>query len=135
MTQFLESKFHFYYFDVNKQFDAMCETTPAFQENLTRNDGLVQDMNFSSFGKYFFDPSYGRLNIDKMYCTGGGWCPTFGSCVFLILGLNRNFYTFVYATSDENKRVASDFFNKAVDMIELAHSLDDTYSLLDWVSA
>merc|ERR1712108_77382 len=104
------TNYHFYYFGVNERFDSKRDEFPVFQENLKRNSGLVQDMNFSSFGKYFFDTNYGRWTIDKMYCTGGGWCPTFGSCVFLILGLSRNFYTFVYATSDENTRVASDFF-------------------------
>merc|ERR1712146_166259 len=117
MTEFLESKYHFYYFDVNERFDAACETMPAFQENLQKNDGLVQDMNFSSFGKYFFDPNYGRLTIDRMYATGAGWCPTF-----------------VSATSDENSRVAADFFNKAVDIIEAAYRFDDSYRLLDWIS-
>jgi len=132
----LEStEYHFHYFDVNRRFDAVCEAIPAFQENIQRNDGLVQDMNFSSFGKYFYDPSYGHLTIDKMYATGAGWCPTFGSCVFLILGLTRNHYSFVYSTSSENERVARNFFDKAVDIIETAHSLDDSYCLLDWVSA
>ena len=70
-----------------------------------------------------------------IYCAGGGWCPTFGACVFLILGLDRNFYTLVYASSEENLHVASDFFNHAVDIIEMAHSLEDSYCLLDWLSA
>jgi len=134
MTEFLEAKYHFYYFDANERFDAICEKMPDFQDNFKRNNGRVQDMNFSSFGKYFYDTSYGKLKIDKMYCTGGGWCPTFGSCVFLILGVTRNFYTLVYSTSEENSKVAEAFFKAAVDIIETAHTFDDSYKLLDWVS-
>lgn len=134
MTDFLESKLHFHYFGVNERFDAACESMPKFQENLSRNDGLVQDMNFSSFGRYFYDTKYGQLQIEKMYASGGGWCPTFGSCVFLILGLKQNHYTFVYSKSDGNSRVAEDFFGKAVDIIEASHSFDDVYSLGDWLS-
>jgi len=133
MTKFLESKYHLYYFTVNDRFDAASGAMPAFQDNLKRNDGLVQDMNFSTFGKYFFNPNYGRLTLEKAYATGAGWCPTFGSCVFLILGVTRNFYTFVYSTSDENSLVAAEFFNKAVDIIEEAHSFDDSYRLLDQI--
>lgn len=135
MTKFLDSKLHFHYFGVNERFDAMADSLPAFQDNLSRNDGLVQDMNFSSFGKYFFDPNYGALHITKMYAIGGGWCPTFGSCVFLILGLSRNHYTFVYSTSPENAVVAQSFFEKAVDIIETAQDFDDAYCLGDWLSS
>jgi len=135
MTNFLDSKLHFHYFGVNERFDALAESMPAFQDNLLRNDGLVQDMNFSSFGKYFFEPTYGARQITKMYAIGGGWCPTFGSCVFLILGLSRNHYTFVYSTSPENTVVAESFFEKAVDIIETAQHFNDVYCLGDWLSS
>lgn len=135
MTNFLDSKLHFHYFGVNERFDAMADSLPFFQDNLSRNDGLVQDMNFSSFGKYFYDPNYGTLQITKMYAIGGGWCPTFGSCVFLILGLSRNHYTFVYSTSPENAVVAESFFEKAVGIIEIAQDFDDAYCLGNWLSS
>jgi len=136
MNDFLEANYHCYYFDVNERFDAACESMPAFQDNVKKNDGRVQDMNFSSFGNYFFKPDYGKYALKRMYCTGGGWCPTFGACVFLILGLrSRNFYTFVYAPGDGNEAVAEEFFGKACDIIEISHTLNDAYSLNDWVSA
>ena len=72
MATFLSKNLHLLYFDVNERFDAMCNDLAAFVENLKRNQGFVQDMNFSSFGKYFFDTTYGNLSIDKMYCTGAG---------------------------------------------------------------
>lgn len=135
MNKFLESQLHFHYFGVNERFDSMAESLPSFQENLVRNGGLVQDMNFSSFGKYFYDPKYGSLQITKMYAIGGGWSPTFGSCVFLILGLSRNHYTFVYSTSRENDAVAESFFEKAVGIIEMAQDFDDAYCLGEWLSS
>lgn len=135
MTKAMESRQHLHYFDVNEQFDASSSDNPEFQDNLKRNDGLVQDMNFSSFGKYFFEPTYGKLQLTKLYCAGGGWCPTFGSCVFLIPTVTANNYTFVYSTNDTNAQIASDFFKGACDIIEMAHGLDDSYSLNDWLSA
>jgi hypothetical protein len=79
-----DEKQHFHYLEVNKRLDKMVEEKPLENRAWKGNDGHAQDMNFSNIDRYPFSPDYGAVIVEKIYCVGGGWCPTFGAYVFLI---------------------------------------------------
>eukprot|EP00928_Gymnodinium_smaydae_P088614 TRINITY_DN7267_c0_g1_i3.p1 TRINITY_DN7267_c0_g1~~TRINITY_DN7267_c0_g1_i3.p1 ORF type:complete len:516 (+),score=85.12 TRINITY_DN7267_c0_g1_i3:64-1611(+) len=134
MNESISAKEHFYFLEASKQLEGMCDATPGYQEVLQRNNGHVQEMNFSNFTRYFYDPNYGRLKLTKAYVSGGGCSPTFASCVLWTATVSANHYSFLYATSDENTKVAQEFFANVVNLIEKCHSLDEGYSLSDWMN-
>jgi hypothetical protein len=96
--------------------------------------GHIQDMNFSNVGRYFFSPTVGGVTIAKIYCVGGGWCPTFGGYIFLIPAITSLNFSLVYEASDLNDSVAKIFLTLAADLTETAWSLPDAFSLADYLN-
>jgi len=127
----LNERQHFHYLEVNKRLDKMLEKDPLENRCWKVNDGHVQDMNFSNIGRYPFSPDYdGGISVEKIYCVGGGWCPTFGAYVFLIPSVRYLNFSLVYESDAEtNDAVANEFFNSVCDLVERAPSVDDSFTL------
>jgi NRPS condensation-like uncharacterized protein len=119
------------------------ELTPAQQEAASKlgenrlswnKHGHLQDMNFSNIGRYFFETTYGSTKVEKIYCAGSGWCPTFGGYVFLIPSVTSLNYSLVYESSTLNDQVAISFLDLAVQLAENAFNLSESFSLRDFMS-
>jgi hypothetical protein len=105
----------------------------GYDELSWNKHGHIQDMNFSNVGRYFFSPTVGGVTIEKIYCVGGGWCPTFGGYIFLIPAVTSLNFSLVYEASDLNDSVAKEFLTLAADLTETAWSLPDSFSLADYL--
>jgi hypothetical protein len=107
----------------------------GYNETKWNQHGHAQDMNFSSFGRYFFEPTVGSTSLEKVYCVGGGWCPTFGAYVFLIPSVKYLNFSIVYESDSLNEQVAENFLESAADLTERAWKLPDTYTLAEFMES
>jgi hypothetical protein len=106
----------------------------GYDEKVWDKHGHVQDMNFSNVGRYFFSPTVGKISIEKIYCVGGGWCPTFGSYIFLIPAVKALHFCLVYEASDFNDEVANRFLSLAADLTETVWSLPVGFTLAEYMN-
>lgn len=132
----LNEKQHFHYLEVNKRLDKMLEKNPLENRCWKVNDGHSTDMNFSNIGRYPFSPDYdGGVSVEKIYCVGGGWCPTFGAYVFLIPSVRYLNFSLVYESDAEiNDAVANEFFDSVCDLVERTPSLDESFTLEQYLN-
>jgi len=56
----------------------------------------MKDMNFSSIGHYPYKTKYADLEMKGMWTVGNGWCPFFGSMIFLAQSLSMQNYSIVF---------------------------------------
>lgn len=130
----LDEKQHFHYLEVNKRLDKMIEEKPLGNRAWKSNDGHAQDMNFSNVGRYPFSPDYGAVSVEKIYCVGGGWCPTFGAYVFLIPSVRCLNFSLVYESDAKlNDTIANEFFDSVCDLVESTPSVDESFTLGDYL--
>jgi len=81
-------------------------------ENRDRsNSPDMKDMNFSSIGHYPYNTKYGDLEMKGMWTVGNGWCPFFGSMIFLAQSLSMQNYSIVFKNEKANKKIADNFLN------------------------
>jgi hypothetical protein len=131
ISEGMEEKQHLSYFEVGKRLDSL-ESSP--EPSNVDNHGHAQDMNFSNVGKYLFPTTVGSVSVEKIYCVGGGWCPTFGSYIFLIPSVKELNYSLVYEAADINDKIANDFLDLVVSLTENAHDVSESYVLADYIS-
>lgn len=130
----LNEKQHFHYLEVNRRLDEQIEESPLEDKAWKLDDGHAQDMNFSNIGRYPFSPVYGNITVDKIYCVGGGWCPTFGAYVFLIPSVTSLNFSLVYESAKLNDAVANDFFDSVCSLVERSPNLSESFTLEDYMS-
>jgi len=127
----LEEKQHLSYFEVGKRLDALGSIPGSSKED---THGHAQDMNFSNVGKYLFPTTVGSVTVEKIYCVGGGWCPTFGSYIFLIPSVKELNFSLVYEAADFNDKIANDFLDLVVSLTENAPNVSESFVLADYIA-
>ena len=63
-----------------------------------------------------------------MWTVGNGWCPFFGSMIFLAQSLSMQNYSIVFRNEKENKEIANYFLNIVMSICE--NDLLDTEDLI-----
>ena len=63
-----------------------------------------------------------------MWTVGNGWCPLFGSMIFLAQSLSMQNYSIVFRNEKENKEIANNFLNIVMSICE--NDLLDTEDLI-----
>ena len=53
-----------------------------------------------------------------MWTVGNGWCPFFGSMIFLAQSLSMQNYSIVFRNEKENKEIANNFLNIVMSICE-----------------
>ena len=53
-----------------------------------------------------------------MWTVGNGWCPFFGSMIFLAQSLSMQNYSIVFRNEKENKEIANYFLNIVMSICE-----------------
>ena len=68
-----------------------------------------------------------------MWTVGNGWCPFFGSMIFLAQSLSMQNYSIVFRNEKENKQIANNFLNNVMSICE--NDLLETDNLIfnQWV--
>lgn len=69
-----------------------------------------------------------------MWTVGNGWCPFFGSMIFLAQSLSMQNYSIVFRNEKENKNIANNFLNIVMSLCE--NDLLTTKDLIfnEWVA-
>ena len=75
-----------------------------------------------------------RKEMKGMWTVGNGWCPFFGSMIFLAQSLSMQNYSIVFRNEKENKNIANNFLNIVMGICEGDLLTSDDLIFNKWIA-
>ncbi|CAF4843252.1 unnamed protein product, partial [Rotaria sp. Silwood2] len=98
----------------------LCSNDKQIEEQTNRNDGRINDLNFSNIGPYSFQQEFEEVKLKHYYCVGSNGCPTVGTNVLLVCSIKSLDYTLLYEPGEKNQSIAKHWFEKMASLTDAA---------------
>ncbi|CAF1371050.1 unnamed protein product [Adineta ricciae] len=96
----------------------LTSTDEQIDEQTKRNDGRINDLNFSNIGPYVFQREYEDLKLKHYYCVGSNPCPSVGTNVILVCSVESLDYVLLHEAGEKNRLIAKSWFDRMVGLTD-----------------
>jgi hypothetical protein len=106
----------------------LTSTDEQIDEQTKRNDGRINDLNFSNIGPYPFQQEFEDMRLKHYYCVASNPCPSVATNLLLVCSIESLDYTLLHEAGEKNRTIAKNWFDKMAILTDNAWQYDEEWT-------